>query len=68
MNVRAPRQISRPESIQLLANLLEEVENEVTKLRTLWVKHHCTCAGKRTRDPLSVARHNPLCGYRQAME
>ena len=61
------RQISRTDSIKLLADLLADAEAEVTRLRALWVKHHCSCSGRRTQDPLNVERHTPACGYRKAL-
>jgi hypothetical protein len=61
------RQISRIGSIQLLADLLADAEAEITKLRALWVKHHCHCAGRRAADPLNMARHTVECSYRKEL-
>lgn len=63
----ATRQISRPNSVRLLADLLGDAEREVEKLRTLLVKHLCHCIAPAA-DPLNHENHAPGCGYRKAME
>lgn len=66
MNARAPRQISRTGSVKLLAELLADAEEEVTKLRTLLVVHLCNCI-RPAADPLNCENHARECGYRKAM-
>ncbi len=62
----AVRQISRTGSVRLLADLLSDAEEEVTKLRTLLVKHHCTCAC-RIVDLLDSEFHATDCPYRKLL-
>lgn len=61
------RQISRPGSVRLLADLLADAEKEVTKLRALLMKHLCNCIAPAA-DPLNHHNHGSKCGYRKAME
>jgi hypothetical protein len=60
------RQITRLGSVRLLADLLQDAEEEVTKLRTLLVKHHCTCAC-RVIDLLNADFHATDCTYRKLL-
>ena len=62
----AARQISRSGSVRLLADLLGDAEAEVTKLRTLLVKHHCTCAC-RIVNLLDADFHTTDCPYRKLL-
>lgn len=62
-----PRQISRPDSVRLLAGLWADAESEVTKLRELLVKHLCNCIAPAA-DPLNHHNHSSGCSYRKAME
>lgn len=63
-----PRQISQQGAVRLMSDLLADQEAEITKLRTLFVKHFCTCRGKSHFDRLDVERHTAACGYRKALE
>jgi hypothetical protein len=60
------RQISRTGSVRLLADLLVDADEEVTKLRTLLVKHHCICAC-RIVDLLDAEFHSQDCPYRKLL-
>lgn len=61
--VSAVRQISRTGSVRLLADLLTEAEDEVTKLRELMVTHFCDCP-KPMLGQLDAVEHVPQCRYR----
>jgi hypothetical protein len=63
----AARQTNRMGSIRLLADLLQDAESEVTKLRTLLVTHLCDCIAPAV-DPLNPENHGSKCGYRRSME
>jgi hypothetical protein len=62
----AVRQISRLGSVKLLADLLADAEEEVTKLRTLLVVHFCNCHGVHI-DRLDVTHHGKHCRYRELL-
>lgn len=63
----AVRQISGPGSVRLLAGLLSDAEDEVTKLRALLVTHHCDCH-KLMLGQLDAADHVPQCRYRKMVQ
>jgi hypothetical protein len=67
MKTTAARQITRTGSVRLLADLLQDAEEEVTRLRALLVTHLCNCIAPAA-DPLNHHNHGTHCGYRKAME
>lgn len=66
--VKRPRQITQSGAVRLMSDLLADQEAEITKLRTLCVKHWCNCKGKSHFDRTDVERHTVECAYRRAME